>query len=39
MNLARLSTGIIGFDEILTGGLIQKRAYLVRGVRVAVKLF
>ncbi len=31
MNLARLSTGIIGFDEVLTGGLIPKRAYLARG--------
>lgn len=31
MNLARLSTGIAGFDEILNGGLIPKRAYLVRG--------
>ena len=31
MNLARLSTGIAGFDEILIGGLIPKRAYLVRG--------
>ncbi len=31
MNLARLSTGIIGFDEILNGGFISKRAYLVRG--------
>lgn len=32
-NLAapRLSTGIAGLDEILQGGLIQNRAYLVRG--------
>ena len=32
-NLAapRLSTGIPGLDEILQGGLIQNRAYLVRG--------
>jgi circadian clock protein KaiC len=27
----RVSTGVIGLDEILDGGLIQKRAYLVRG--------
>ncbi|HSF31539.1 MAG TPA: ATPase domain-containing protein [Candidatus Tectomicrobia bacterium] len=27
----RLSTGIVGFDEILHGGLIPGRAYLVRG--------
>ncbi|HEY9808091.1 MAG TPA: ATPase domain-containing protein [Halomicronema sp.] len=27
----RLSTGIIGLDEILYGGLIPNRAYLVRG--------
>ncbi|MEM7553454.1 MAG: ATPase domain-containing protein [Cyanobacteria bacterium P01_A01_bin.84] len=31
MNLARLSSGIIGCDEILHGGFIPKRAYLVRG--------
>ncbi|MBF2015033.1 MAG: AAA family ATPase [Rivularia sp. T60_A2020_040] len=31
MNLARFSTGIVGFDEILQGGLIPKRAYLARG--------
>ncbi|MBE9212733.1 AAA family ATPase [Plectonema cf. radiosum LEGE 06105] len=31
MNLARFSTGIVGFDEILKGGLIPKRAYLARG--------
>ena len=31
MSLARLSTGIAGFDEILHGGLIPKRAYLARG--------
>lgn len=31
MDLARLSTGIVGFDEILKGGLIPKRAYLARG--------
>ena len=31
MDLARLSTGIVGFDEILNGGFIPKRAYLVRG--------
>ncbi|GAC1350009.1 MAG: ATPase domain-containing protein [Ktedonobacteraceae bacterium] len=29
--LSRVSTGIAGLDEILYGGLIQKRAYLVRG--------
>ena len=27
----RVSTGIMGLDEILYGGLIEKRAYLVRG--------
>lgn len=27
----RLSTGIIGLDHILCGGLISKRAYLIRG--------
>jgi len=27
----RVSTGITGLDEILSGGLIPKRAYLVRG--------
>jgi circadian clock protein KaiC len=27
----RLSTGILGFDEILEGGLIAGRSYLVRG--------
>lgn len=27
----RLSTGILGLDEILHGGLVSKRAYLVRG--------
>lgn len=31
MDLARFSTGIVGFDEILNGGFIPKRAYLVRG--------
>ncbi|MEB3219013.1 MAG: ATPase domain-containing protein [Nostocales cyanobacterium 94392] len=31
MDLARVSTGIVGFDEILHGGLIPKRAYLARG--------
>jgi circadian clock protein KaiC len=29
--LSRLSTGIAGLDEILEGGLIPDRAYLVRG--------
>jgi circadian clock protein KaiC len=28
---ARLSTGLVGLDEILYGGLIPQRAYLVRG--------
>lgn len=28
---ARLSTGIPGLDELLCGGLVQKRAYLFRG--------
>lgn len=28
---SRLSTGIDGFDEILDGGLIPNRAYLLRG--------
>jgi circadian clock protein KaiC len=27
----RVSTGVIGLDEILCGGLVQKRTYLVRG--------
>ena len=27
----RLSTGVIGLDEVLEGGLIPERAYLVRG--------
>ena len=27
----RISTGVVGLDEILFGGLIQKRAYLLRG--------
>jgi len=27
----RISTGVAGLDEILYGGLIQKRAYLLRG--------
>jgi circadian clock protein KaiC len=27
----RVSTGVVGLDEILYGGLIQKRAYLLRG--------
>ena len=27
----RISTGVTGLDEILYGGLIQKRAYLLRG--------
>lgn len=27
----RTSTGVVGLDEILRGGLIKKRAYLVRG--------
>lgn len=27
----RVSTGVAGLDEVLYGGLIQKRAYLVRG--------
>ncbi|MGB7375611.1 MAG: ATPase domain-containing protein [Rivularia sp. (in: cyanobacteria)] len=31
MDLARLSTGIVGFDKILNSGFIPKRAYLVRG--------
>ena len=29
--IERLSTGIPGLDEILRGGLIPKRSYLVRG--------
>lgn len=28
---ARLSTGVAGLDEVLNGGLIKDRAYLVRG--------
>jgi circadian clock protein KaiC len=31
MSEARLSTGIPGLDEILYGGLVPKRAYLIRG--------
>jgi circadian clock protein KaiC len=31
MNQKRLSTGIRGFDEVLHGGFIPGRAYLVRG--------
>ncbi len=31
MNQKRLSTGIRGFDEVLHGGFIPSRAYLVRG--------
>ncbi|MEM9923290.1 MAG: ATPase domain-containing protein [Cyanobacteria bacterium P01_D01_bin.50] len=31
MDLARLSSGITGFDEILNGGFIPKQAYLTRG--------
>ncbi|MEB3278255.1 MAG: ATPase domain-containing protein [Lyngbya sp.] len=31
MTQDRLSTGIIGLDEVLYGGLIPERAYLVRG--------
>jgi predicted ATP-dependent serine protease len=27
----RISTGVTGLDEILYGGFIQKRAYLLRG--------
>ncbi len=31
MTQERLSTGIVGLDEVLYGGLISERAYLVRG--------
>jgi circadian clock protein KaiC len=31
MSLNRLSTGVSGLDEVLSGGLIPSRAYLVRG--------
>ncbi len=31
MNQNRLSTGISGLDEVLYGGLISERAYIVRG--------
>lgn len=31
LSLSRISTGIPGLDEILQGGLIAQRAYLVRG--------
>src|SRR5579859_1322074 len=31
INRKRVSTGVTGLNEILYGGLIQKRAYLVRG--------
>ena len=27
----RLSTGIVGLDEVLSGGLIPERSYMVRG--------
>jgi circadian clock protein KaiC len=30
-NVSRLSTGIAGLDEVLRGGLIPGRAYLIRG--------
>ena len=30
-NISRLSTGVSGLDEVLRGGLIPGRAYLVRG--------
>src|SRR5579859_2894108 len=31
MELDRISTGIAGLDEVLYGGLVANRAYLVRG--------
>ncbi|BAU66810.1 circadian clock protein, KaiC [Stanieria sp. NIES-3757] len=31
MNFKRIATGIAGFDEILKGGLVPSRAYLIRG--------
>ncbi|MGL5943495.1 MAG: ATPase domain-containing protein [Waterburya sp.] len=31
MNLNRISTGIVGLDEILSGGLIAHQAYLIKG--------
>lgn len=31
MALDRISTGIIGLDEILSGGLVAKQAYLIKG--------
>ncbi len=31
MHQDRLSTGVLGFDEVLNGGLIPGRTYLVRG--------
>lgn len=31
MTLTRISTGIAGLDEILSGGLITQQAYLIRG--------
>ena len=30
-SMPRLSTGVTGLDEVLMGGLIPARAYLVRG--------
>ncbi|WP_126557750.1 ATPase domain-containing protein [Dictyobacter kobayashii] len=30
-SIPRLSTGVAGFDEVLNGGLIGQRAYLLRG--------
>ncbi len=30
-SLARLSTGIEGLDEVMSGGFVPARAYLVRG--------
>ena len=30
--ITRISTGIAGLDEILNGGLIPCRAYLIRGM-------
>ena len=31
MTSHRVSTGVIGLDEILTGGLIPHQAYLIKG--------
>lgn len=34
----RIQTGIEGFDELMQGGLLSERVYLVSGPQVVVKL-